>query len=193
QALEFISQYRIGPLFTPPSVINGPDGKKGTIAAPLGSGGANWQSGASDPETGFVYVGSKTDPGIAGLNKNDPETGRVNSDYTWGQGSLTIQGLPLLKPPYGRITAYDMNKGEIAWQVPNGDAPQSMKDAAAKLGVTLPRTGNPSQSGLLVTKTVLFAGEGTLGYPLLHAYDKKTGASLAEIPMTGPQSGVPMT
>ena len=193
QALEFISQYRIGPIYTPPSVVNGPDGKKGTISAPLGGGGANWQSGASDPETGFVYVGSTTSPGVAGLNKNDPSQGPVDSDYTWGRGDLTIQGLPLLKPPYGRITAYDMNKGEIAWQIPNGDAPQNFKNAAARLGITLPRTGNQSPAGLLVTKTLLFAGEGAGGYSLLHAYDKKTGANIAEIPMPGSQSAVPMT
>jgi quinoprotein glucose dehydrogenase len=99
-----------------------------------------------------------------------------------------------LKPPYGRITAYDMNKGEIAWQIPNGDTPPNIKDALARLGLTdVPPTGFPSQAGLLVTKTVLFGGEGSGGRPLLHAYDKKTGDNIAELPMPGNQTGVPMT
>jgi quinoprotein glucose dehydrogenase len=105
-----------------------------------------------------------------------------------------VEGLPLLKPPYGRITAYDMNKGDIAWQVPNGDTPQNIKDIFAKLGLTnVPPTGSPSQAGLLVTKTLLIGGEGGGGHPLLHAYDKKTGQNIAEIPMPGTQTGVPMT
>ena len=99
-----------------------------------------------------------------------------------------------MKPPYGRITAYDMNKGEIAWQVANGDTPPNIKDALAKLGLTnVPSTGFPSQAGLLVTKTLLFGGEGSGGRPLLHAYDKKTGENIAELPMPGNQTGVPMT
>jgi glucose dehydrogenase len=102
--------------------------------------------------------------------------------------------LPLLKPPYGRITAYDMNKGDIAWVIPNGDTPQNIKDAFAKLGLSnVPPTGSPSNAGLLVTKTLLFSGEGGGGRPILHAYDKKTGASIAEVPMPGNQTGLPMT
>jgi quinoprotein glucose dehydrogenase len=100
----------------------------------------------------------------------------------------------LLKPPYGRITAYDMNKGEIAWQVPNGDTPQAIKDTFARLGLTnIPPTGSPSQAGLLVTKTLLIAGEGSGGHPLLHAYDKKTGENIFELAMPGNQTGLPMT
>ena len=105
-----------------------------------------------------------------------------------------VQNLPLLKPPYGRITAYDINKGEIAWQVPNGGTPDNIKEAFAKLNLTnVPPTGFPAQAGLLVTKTLLFGGEGSGGRPLLHAYDKKTGENIAELPMPGSQSAVPMT
>jgi quinoprotein glucose dehydrogenase len=87
-----------------------------------------------------------------------------------------------------------MNKGDIAWQVPNGDTPQNIKDIFAKLNLTnVPPTGSPSQAGLVVTKTLLIGGEGSGGHPLLHAYDKKTGENLAEIPMPGTQTGVPMT
>jgi quinoprotein glucose dehydrogenase len=87
-----------------------------------------------------------------------------------------------------------MNKGDIAWQVPNGDTPQNIKDIFAKLGLTnVPPTGSPSVASLLVTKTLLVAGEGGGGHPLLHAYDKKTGQNIAEVPMPGNQTSVPMT
>ena len=87
-----------------------------------------------------------------------------------------------------------MNKGEIAWQVPNGDTPPNVKDALTKLGLTnVPPTGFPSQASFVVTKTLLVGGEGSGGRPLLHAYDKKTGENIAEIPMPGNQTGVPMT
>jgi len=193
-ALKAIEGYRMGGPFAPPSQV-APNGNKGTIVAPGFGGGANWQGAASDPETGFVYVGSVTRPFVAGVVKTDPPDPN-RADYTAGRGGPvpSVQGLPLLKPPYGRITAYDMNKGEIAWQVPNGDTPATIKDALAKLGLTdVPPTGAPSQAGLLVTKTLLFGGEGSGGRPLLHAYDKRTGENIAELPMPGTQTGVPMT
>jgi quinoprotein glucose dehydrogenase len=141
-----------------------------------------------------VYVGSATNPGVIGLTKNtDPATSGVDSDYTYGGNLPTIQGLRILKPPYGRITAYNMNRGEIAWQVPNGDTPENVKAIAAKLGITIPRTGKPSQTGIMVTRTLLFAGEGSGGDALLHAYDKATGADLAQIEVPGPIVNLPMT
>jgi quinoprotein glucose dehydrogenase len=194
EALRATEGYRMGKIFAPPSEV-APNGNKGTIIAPGFGGGANWQSGASDPETGFVYVGSLTRPFVGGVVKTDPPDPN-RAAYTAGRGGPvpSVQGLPLLKPPYGRITAYDMNKGEIAWQIPNGDTPPNIKDALAKLGLTnVPPTGFPSQAGLLVTRTLLFGGEGSGGRPLLHAYDKKTGDNIAELPMPGNQTGVPMT
>jgi hypothetical protein len=102
-----------------------------------------------------------------------------------------VPGLRLLKPPYGRITAYDMNKGDIVWQVANGDTPPAVKNHPALRGVTIPKTGSPRNVGILVTKTLLFAGDGT--DPMLDAYDKKTGELLAQLPMPGMQTGLPMT
>jgi quinoprotein glucose dehydrogenase len=106
-----------------------------------------------------------------------------------------VQGLPLLKPPYGRITAYNMNTGDIAWQVPNGAAtPQNIQAIFTKLGLTnVPPTGIPTQAALLVTKTLLFGTEGGGGRALLHAYDKMTGANLAEVTLPANSSSVPMT
>ena len=87
-----------------------------------------------------------------------------------------------------------MNKGEIAWQVPNGDTPPNVKDALAKLGITnVPPTGFPAPVALIVTKTLILGGEGSGGRPLLPAYDKKTGENLGELPMPGNQTAVPMT
>jgi len=195
EARKATEGYRVGGPFAPPSLVV-PNGNKGTIVAPGFGGGANWQTGAADPETGFVYVGSVTRPFVAGVVKTDPPDPN-RAEYTAGRGGAVpnVQGLPLLKPPYGRITAYDMNKGEIAWQVPNGgDTPPNIKEALAKLGLTnVPPTGFPAQAGLLVTKTLLFGGEGGGGRPLLHAYDKKTGENIAELPTPGNQTGVPMT
>ncbi|MEO8259724.1 MAG: pyrroloquinoline quinone-dependent dehydrogenase [Acidobacteriota bacterium] len=194
EALQAVEGYRMGAAFAPPSLV-GINGNKGTIVAPGFGGGANWQSGAADPETGFVFVGSVTRPFVAGVVQTDPPD-PTKAAYTAGRGGAvpSVQGLPLLKPPYGRITAYDMNKGEIAWQVPNGDTPPNVKDALTKAGVTnVPPTGFPAQASFVVTKTLLIGGEGAGGRPLLHAYDKKTGENIAEIPMPGSQTGVPMT
>jgi quinoprotein glucose dehydrogenase len=194
EAQQALAGYRIGGPFAPPSLVV-PNANKGTLVAPGFGGGANWQSGAADPETGFVYVGSLTRPFIAGVVKTDPPDPN-KAAYTAGRGGQvpTVQGLPLLKPPYGRITAYDMNRGDIAWQVPNGDTPPNIKEAFTKLGLTnVPPTGFPAQVGLVVTRTLLVGGEGGGGRPLLHAYDKKTGENLGELPMPGSQTAVPMT
>ena len=108
-----------------------------------------------------MYVGSITSPAVAGVMKTDPPDPN-KADYTAGRGvPPNVQGLPLLKPPYGRITAYDMNKGEIAWQVPNGDTPQNIQGRPRPLGLTnVPPDRLPSQAGLLVTKTLLAGGRG---------------------------------
>ena len=86
-----------------------------------------------------------------------------------------------------------MNKGEIAWMIPNGDTPPAVRDHPRLKGLTLPKTGSPSQAGLLVTKTLLFAPEGPAGQPILHVYDKATGAEIWQTPIPGPQVSLPMT
>jgi quinoprotein glucose dehydrogenase len=192
EAVEAIQGFRIGPLFTPPDVHDGKE-NKGLISVPGFSGGANWYAGAADPETGFLYVPSVTSPTVIGLSKNDPAKTKVDADYVNAGTVPTVQNLPLLRPPYGRITAYDMNRGEIAWQVPNGDTPQWVKEHQALQGIAIPKTGNASHAGLMATKTLLIAGEGPGGNAVLHAYDKATGADLAQLPLPGPQTAPPMT
>ena len=200
EALEIASTYRLGPLFNPPSLVT--ETKKGTLSLPGSQGGANWPGAAFDPETGILYVGSSTESAVLGL-VHDPKIS--NMDYIQGR-RLKLpegggpQGLPLFKPPWGRITAIDLNTGEQVFMIPNGDPPDYVMSHPALAGVTLPRTGRPERAGLLVTRTLLFAGEGGGlfgmyggGGPMLRAHDKKTGEILAEIELPANQTGVPMT
>jgi quinoprotein glucose dehydrogenase len=201
QAIEALknSRLRYGVIYTPGSLANAADGTRGTVQLPGAGGGANWWGGSADAETGFVYMSSATNPYIHALTKNDPPAtppapGTLPGfDYRSGGGAQlpTVQGLRLIKPPYGRITAYDMNKGTIAWQVANGDTPANVKSNPALAGLNIPKTGSPRQVGILVTKTLLFAGDGT--DPMFDAYDKQTGQLIAQLPMPGMQTGLPMT
>ncbi|HYL39091.1 MAG TPA: pyrroloquinoline quinone-dependent dehydrogenase [Bryobacteraceae bacterium] len=117
-----------------------------------------------------------------------------------GGPALTVQGLPLVKPPYGRITAIDMNRGEILWQIAHGETPDNVRNSPALKGLNIPRTGRPGLVGTLVTKTLVIAGEsGIFTTPsgqrgaMLRAYDKATGKEAGAVYMPAPQSGSPMT
>ena len=193
EALEIASHYRLGPLFTPPSLID-TLGNQGTLTLPGSWGGANWPGAALDPETGILYVPSSTDLlGEHGL-ENDPESSNMN--YIKGRGTYRAprpgggpQGLPLLKPPWGRITAIDLNTGEHEWMVANSDTPEAIRDHPALAGIELPRTGSSRRAGLLLTETLLFSASGEV----LFAHDKGTGEVVAEIPLPANYTGVPMT
>jgi quinoprotein glucose dehydrogenase len=114
--------------------------------------------------------------------------------------ALSVQGLPILKPPYGRISAIDMKRGEMLWQIAHGQTPDDIKSHPLLQGLDLPRTGQTGSPGTLVTKTLLIAGErlytttstGELG-AMLRAYDKATGSEVGAVYMPAPQSGSPMT
>jgi quinoprotein glucose dehydrogenase len=99
----------------------------------------------------------------------------------------------LIKPPYGRITAIDLNTGDHLWVVPNGDTPESVREHPALEGIEIGRTGKPTRSGILVTKTLVLAGEGFGGGPTLWAYDKATGQIVGDIDLPASQTGLPMT
>ena len=201
EALEIASHYRLGPLYNPPSVIDSA-GTQGTLNLPGSLGGANWHGAALDPETGMLYVPSSTNPSVIGL-VNNPE--RSNMNYISGRSSYRPpgaggpRGLPLIKPPWGRITAIDLNSGEHVWMMANNDTPEFVRDHPALEGIDLPRTGRPTRAGLLVTKTLLFAGDGGSGGfgaslpSKLRAHDKATGEILAEIDLPANQTGIPMT
>ena len=113
---------------------------------------------------------------------------------------LRVDGLPLLKPPYGGITAIDMNRGEILWQIAHGETPDRVRSHPALAGLDIPRTGQNASVGTLVTSTLLIAGEAELTSDengvrraMLRAYDKSTGAEVGALRMPAPQTGSPMT
>ena len=190
-ALESVKDLRMGPMFTPPSLVDAPDGTRGTLVLPHYGGGANWEGGAADPETGMLYVASQTSLTVFAVN---PAGDRSDIRYLFVNGEAPRpMGLPLVKPPYGRITAIDMNTGDHRWMAVNGDTPDDIKNNPALAGLAIPPTGKASRATLLVTKTLLFAGEGYGGAPILRAYDKATGAVVAELPLPGAASSKPMT
>jgi quinoprotein glucose dehydrogenase len=196
EALEMLKQYRLGPIFTPPSVVTAD--RKGTIALPGWAGGANWGGGAFDPETGIFYVPSITDPNVDGLATQSPEKGDVMYIRQKEMSVPGPKGLPICKPPYGRITAIDMNRGEHVWQVPNGDGP---RNHPALKALNLPPLGSSGRVAPLLTKTLLFVGEGDEvivatppngGGKKFRAYDKATGHVVWETEFPGGTTGAPM-
>ncbi len=115
-------------------------------------------------------------------------------------GAPTVEGLPINKPPYGTIAAINLDRGEIVWQVPHGDTPDAIRNHPLLQGLTLPRTGQQTSVGIVVTKSLVVAGEPTVttgaGHPrgaLLRAYDKQSGADAGSVLMDGAQTGSPMT
>ena len=195
EALRVAKQFRLGGLYAPPSLAGGPDGTNGTLTAPSAVGGINWPGGAVDPVEDVLYVASENTLYRAQVTPGTPGKGVLYHD-TRGQSvtpPTTVFGLPLLKPPYGRVTAVDLKTGERLWMVPHGNTPDSIKRNAKLQGVQIPNTGSQTRgTGLLVTSTLLFGGEGG-GSPMFRAWDKKTGAVVAEIQLPGPTTGFPVT
>jgi quinoprotein glucose dehydrogenase len=220
EAVQFASKYKIGPIFTPP-VVSKWEGPRATLILPAATGGANWEGGSFDPETRIMYVFSVTAASALGLTPPD-ERRKSDMNFITGQApdplkpapatgpalgaggesgnGLFIQGLPIIKPPYGRITALDLNKGELVWQIAHGETPDGVRNHPALKGVTIPRTGRDGRIGTLVTKSLVIAGEG--GFftlpdgrrgAMLRAYDKATGKDAGEVYMPAPQTGSPMT
>jgi quinoprotein glucose dehydrogenase len=230
EAVKLVSRYKLGPIYTP-AIVSRWDGLLGTLVLPNNNGGPNWPGGAIDPQTGILYIYSFTLVSARGLihdpERSDMEyiqgaasppaapgaapagrgaggraAGRAEGDAGEGGGrGLTVQGLPLIKPPWGRLTAIDLGKGEIVWQVAHGETPDAVRNHPALKGLTIPRTGRPGgRIGTLVTKTLVIAGEpGFFTMPtgvrgaMLRAYDKATGAEVGAVYMPAPQTGSPMT
>jgi quinoprotein glucose dehydrogenase len=241
EAIKLVSQYKIGPIFTPP-VVSREEGPLATLGSPGVQGGTNWPGGSYDPETHIAYIFSQTALAILGLVP--PGDAKVSDvEYVMGRAGVaprpgrgmgavpgpgrggfpgggrggrgaggfnpagegggrgpTVRGLPLLKPPYGRITAIDMNKGDIVWQIAHGETPDNVRNNPALKGLDIPRTGRPGLLGPLVTRTLVICGEaGIFTTPsgergaMLRAYDKATGKEVGAVYMPAPQSGSPMT
>ncbi|MCC7044554.1 MAG: PQQ-binding-like beta-propeller repeat protein [Acidobacteria bacterium] len=231
EALEVAKRYRMGPLFTPP-VLSSLDGPLATLQVPADTGGANWPGGSFDPETNFLYIHSHTTvflngnvpanpaqsdmgyvagqaraagagPAVAGPAAGrgrgaGPATGPASGR---GRGA-TVQGLPLVKPPYDRITAYNMNTGDLVWQKTHSSTPDDIRNHPALKGLDLPRLGQPGRTfvGVLTTANLVVAGEGGVHtdesgkrVALLRAYDKLTGADVGAVDMPAKATGSPMS
>ena len=204
EAIEILDQYVWGPMFTAPIVLDpSPGAKQGTIFSPGTAGGASWSGAGFDPETGMLYVPSAYSQNVVALTPSEhprADVRLVRQRYT---PLLGPQGLSMFKPPYGRLTAIDLNAGDIAWQVPNGEGP---RDHPALRDLDLPWLGQGGRASVLVTKSLVFLGEGgntgvaTLpqwwngpGGKMFRAYDKATGEVVWEIELPGGTTGAPMT
>jgi len=234
EAIKQVEKYKIGPIFTPPTVSK-LEGPLGTLVLPSATGGTNWPGGSYDPETHTIYIYSQTN--VSALGLLPPPDVKV-SDMNFVQGSatagvrnsggsgagagadsapapaappapaggegggagVTVRGLPLIKPPYGRITAIDLDNGTIKWQIAHGETLDNVKNNPALKGLTIPRTGQAGIIGTLTTKSLVIAGEsrvtttstGVRG-AMLRAYDKASGKEVGAVYMPAPQSGSPMT
>jgi quinoprotein glucose dehydrogenase len=206
QALAILEKYNHGPLYTPPSL------EKPTIMMPGIAGGASWSGMAFDPETGTAYVSSVTLPFAVKLSESPvSEVGYVGDVPP----VETFQGIPLWKPPYGRITAIDLNTGDHRWMAPVGDLAKE-NPLLRELGLS--SVGRPARGHLLLTKTLLIVGqEGStqreqnvkreasadqgafrvpnfdVRDPKLVAYDKTTGKVVGEVALPRNATAAPMT
>jgi quinoprotein glucose dehydrogenase len=222
KAKQAVAKYKLGPIFTPP-VVSKAEGPLAVLNVAEAQGGTNWPGGAVDPETGIAYVFAQKSLTSIGLLPSDPkqndfaflqglanEGSRADAGGTGAAanappgsgnvGRLSADGLPIFKAPYATISAIDIAKGEIVWQVAHGETPDNVKNHPALKGMNIPRTGRPGNLGTMVTKTLVIAGEwGTFTMPdgkkgaYLRAYDKKTGADAGVVPMPMGSTGNVMT
>jgi quinoprotein glucose dehydrogenase len=179
-AQEQMQKFRIGPMFTPPSL-------RGTLQRPSQGGGANWGGAAFDPETGYLIVRANNAIGVNAVGKNNGSDPLVQVDYSHVFANRSTAnlpgGLPLVSPPYAVLVAIDLNRGEIAWKVPLGDNPTVRNHPLLK-GVALPeRLGSSGNlGGAMVTRSgLIFIGGGD-GY--FYAFETRTGKEVwrAKIP-----------
>ena len=184
EALQKIEKYDYGPLFTPPSL-------RGAIQFPGWGGGGEWHGAAFDPDTGLYYIPSASVPIVVQLRESPPE--RSDLDFVRG-GPRSVAGpqeLPLTKPPYGRITAINLNTGEHEWMVPHGEG---IRQKIIDMGILDPGpVGSASRVGPLLTKTLLFMAQSDGGRNLIRAYNKATGEIIHEEELPLPPQGTPMT
>ena len=180
EAVEILDNYTYGPLFTPPSV-SVPGGNRGTILRPSAGGGANWMGAAVDPESAVIYIPSSDSISVPVVVETDPEESSLRYRRISYGGTRGPRGLPLLKPPYSTITAIDMNRGEILWQVPNGDRAPNVENNPALEGIDLPPLGGGGRHPIVATPNFLVHAQNYQDGSLLVARDKATGEELGSI------------
>ena len=240
---ELISHYHLGPIYTPPIVVDAEHW--GTLTTPENQGGSNWPGGSMDPENGVFYIFSKSTPQLYGIRVGADGnvspgggTGRGTNDNGGGgfggsaniagaanpggragglggppvpnvkdgindpvfAGQLTLNGMSILKPPYGRITAIDLKTGTKMWQVAHGETPDYIKNNDLMKGITIPRTGQSGVAGVLTTKSLVICGDTGLFTDAqgrkaarFRAYDKMSGQEVGAVFMDQAQTGSPMT
>jgi len=202
-AVEEMQTFRLGPLFTPPSL-------RGTLQRPRVDGGANWGGAALDPATNFLYVRTSEgvspnqvcaiDPGVPDVDvpytNNCPRGGSAGI-FQYVDGYVPTERsrlgpIPLIKPPYAKLVAIDLNAGEIAWSVPFGEGSRILRNHPLLRGVDLPeRLGTPGANGPMVTAGgLVFLGGGD---PYLYAFDAATGDEVHRVPTEFRTSGNPMS
>lgn len=202
EAKKIVSEWRHGPMFLPPSVP-GADGKKGSLVLPSAGGGANWAGAAVNPQTGKLFVSSWTRPLGFNLKKaeDDESYYRYNIAYAGAQGP---KGLPLVKPPYSRVTAIDLHAGEHAWQIPLGDGPNNhpairhlnLGPLGYTGGFTIGKGGGILTGGLLIIAQFhdpSYDDKPNPGGAMLYAFDEETGAEVERIQLDFYPLGTPMT
>jgi quinoprotein glucose dehydrogenase len=229
EAEEIASHYKLGPVFTPP-VLSKPDGPIGAFRSSGGMNWPGFSFDPEthiayvpsftslvpiglmpppDPDfSDLRYVEGDARRGVryvpgpgenAGADAKPPKPVAIDA----GAASIPNQnpeGLPLVKPRYGRITAINLDKGEFVWQIAHGDTPDFIRNHPALKGINIPRTGQSGYVGVLVTKTLVIAADPqfttTSTHPrgaMLHAYDKATGNEVGAVWMPAPESGTSMT
>jgi quinoprotein glucose dehydrogenase len=188
-------------LVPPPKEFSNLDyvmGTAGQTFRPILGGGEGTAADAPQPGRGAVP------PATPSIPANPPPSGRGGAAAPAGGGGFgggtVIQGVPIIKPPYGVIVSINLDKGETDWSVPHGDTPDSVRNTPALRGVSIARTGQSGNVGVVVTKTLIVSGDPSVtttpDHPrgaMLRAYDKQTGKEVGAVWMPAPQSGSPMT
>ena len=208
-AREELKKYRLGPIYTPPSI-------QGSFQRPGVIGGANWGGSAFNADTGMLFVKTSHSPAIIRLvpgAQANSRAGESDAEFAGAQGNTSFMPpaeggatpapegrgggrggsrLPLVRPPYGEVVAINLNTGDIAWRVPFGDMP-SVRNHPALKDVTLPPAlGSPGAPGVIATKSGLVIG-GTSDDSAIHALDAATGQELWHLTLSRPPSATPMT
>jgi len=228
QALENLKKYRwLQTPFVPYMIPN--DKELGSVLIATSMGGVNWPGSAFDPETGVFYTQADNAAVVNGaiskeyFEKIKPETqkkqnympiwespdfGKEEAPFGGGGGrgrgenpmTQGLGGLPIVKPPYGVITAIDLKTGTLKFQVPHGDTPDAVRNSPVLKGLTIPKTGQAGIVGGFVTKTLFVVGDPMVTAPpgrprgaMLRAYDKESGKEVGAVWMPAQQSGNPMT
>jgi glucose dehydrogenase len=199
RALQVANTFVFGEIFTPPSVVStAAGGKDGTLMLPGSWGAGNWNTGAFDPETGFYYAFDHAIPRVYRLEEATDSSSEMKY-WSPNREAPYIDGIPLTKPPWGRITAIDLNSGEHVWAAANGDG---LRDHPLLEDLDLPPLGFANRPAPLVTKTLLFIGDGSdvfggtrpnMWGPGFRAYDKATGQVLWQTELATGVTGAPMT